>query len=168
MKKIFCLLLSALLLLGLSGCRFSSSGDFLEPVEFYYPRQSNHFSYGSEDGIFGSEIREASGHTDDLNYMLSMYMRGPQDPQLRSPYPSGCRIRDIRYNDDTLHLVFNEAFAELENVELSIACASLLRTCYAICDAKYVHVESVSDSKTINITLDADSFLLSGSSADAE
>ncbi len=168
MKRTFCLLLAAWMCCFFCGCHYGDSGDFLEPVEFFYPRQADDFVYGGADGIFGSEIREASGHTDDLNYLLSMYMRGPQDAQLRSPYPSGCRIKDIRYEDETLYLVFNEEFAELENVELSIACASLLRTCYAICDAKYVHVESVSDSKTISITLDADSFLLSGSSTDAE
>lgn len=166
MKKIFCLLFSAWMLLCLCGCHFGSSGDYLEPVVFIYPRQSEYFLHGDENGIFGSEIREASGHTGDLNYLLSIYMRGPQDAQLRSPFPAGCRIQDIQYKDETLHLVFNGEFAKLENMELSIACSSLLQTCYEICDAKYVHIESVSDSKTISITLDADSYLLTDRDAE--
>ena len=113
MKRTFCLLLAAWMCCCFCGCHFGDSGDFLEPVEFFYPRQADDFVYGGADGIFGSEIREASGHTDDLNYLLSMYMRGPQDAQLRSPYPSGCRIKDIRYEDETLYLVFNEECLKL-------------------------------------------------------
>ena len=42
MKRIICLMLVSAFLL-LSGCYYSESGDILEPVEFFYPRTTDHF-----------------------------------------------------------------------------------------------------------------------------
>ena len=168
MKRTGCLFLAALLFCCAAGCHYSDSGDILEPVEFCYPRHSDHFIYGGQDGIWGSEIREASGHIDDLNYLLSMYMRGPQSDHLRSPFPAQCRIQDIRYEDDTICLALTENFTNLENAELTIACASLAKTCFSISDAERVQITAVSASKTIDITLDKTSFLPADDSAAAE
>jgi len=79
-RRIFSLILTVILLISLSGCHYSdSSNDILEPVEFYYLRSSESFVYGSADGVIASEVREASGHTNDLTYLLSMYL--PQEAQ---------------------------------------------------------------------------------------
>ena len=66
MKRILCLILAVALFGALIGCHYKDGGEFLEPVEFYYPRLSEHFLYGAQDGVLASEMREASGHTDDL------------------------------------------------------------------------------------------------------
>ena len=84
MKRLICLLLVSMFIL-LSACHYSESGDILEPVAFYYPRTSEQFVYGAPDGVLAAEMREASGHVNDLEYLIAMYLRGPQDEGLRSP-----------------------------------------------------------------------------------
>ena len=70
MKRFFYLFLC--LCLFLPGC----SGELMKnPVTFYYPRRE--YQYGAEDGVISSEQREASGHADDLHYLLSLYLIGP-------------------------------------------------------------------------------------------
>lgn len=164
MKRLLCLLLGMLLLGSLPACHFSEGGDILEPVEFCYVRSSDQFLYGTESGVFGTEVREASGHRDDLNYLLSMYMRGPQSAQLLSPFPAGCRLRDIRYNGSTVCLVLTGELLTLENKDLTIACAALAQTCLGLSDATAVRIESEADGKAFSITLDASSLLLGESS----
>lgn len=161
MKRIFCLLLAVLLAGGLFGCHYSDSGDILEPVEFFYPRDSEYFVYGSADGVIAPEVREASGHTNDLPYLLSMYLRGPQDSALRSPFPVGCTLEEARMEDGTLFIRLSEEFSILENMELTLACAALAKTCLSMTDAMDIHINSQSDEKTVSMHLTADALLLS-------
>ena len=85
MKRFFCLLLC--LCLFLPGC----SGELMKnPVTFYYPRRE--YRYGAEDGVISSEQREASGHANDLRYLLSLYLIGPSSDELVSPLPWGTRL----------------------------------------------------------------------------
>ena len=157
MKRIFCLMLILLLVCGICGCHYSDSGDILEPVEFYYPRNSAAFVYGSEDGVIAAEIREGSGHTSDLNYLLSMYLRGPMDAGMYSPFPENCRLLTSYFEGDTVYVRLSSTFSTLENMELTIASTALAKTCLSIVDATYVHIDSVAEGKSISITLDADS-----------
>ena len=160
MRKVLCLTLTLLLLGGLLGCHYNESGDILEPVEYFYPRKSESFIYGSDDGVISSEIREASGHTNDLHYLISMYLRGPQDPALRSPFPAGSVLEEIRVENDTLYTRFSEEFAVLENMELTLACTALARTCLSMTDVTYVHIDSTAEGKTISMHLSEETLLL--------
>ena len=160
MKRIICLMLCMLMAAGLSGCLFHETSEFLDPVEFFYPRKSTDFIYGSADGVIGSEIREASGHVDDLNYLLSMYLRGPQDSVLRSPFPSGCSLEDIHAEGTTLHIRLSTEFTTLEGTELTLACAALAKTCLTMTDYEYISINAAGEIQTVSIVLDADSVLL--------
>ena len=141
----------------LIGCHYSDSGDILEPVKFYYPRNSSDFVYGSADGVIAPEIREGSGHTGDLKYLLSMYLRGPQDSELRSPFPADCKLLDVSVRGNALTVRLSSAFTALENLELTTACAALAKTCQSISDAQYISIYSASDEKTVSIALSAES-----------
>ena len=165
MKRFLCLMLAMLVLSGLFGCHYSDSGDILEPVEYFYPRKSASFIYGSVDGVFSAEIREASGHRDDLHYLISMYLRGPQDSNLRSPFPANCKLEEIRIEDDTLHIRFSKEFSTLENMDLILACAALTKTCLSMTDLSYVHISSHAEGKAFSIQMDADTILLADYSA---
>ena len=165
MNRVICLILTVLLLSSLCGCHFGKSADLLEPVEFCYPRRSDAFIYSADDGVLGTEMREASGHKDDLNYLLSMYLRGPQDNNLRSPFPDGCKLEEVRHGGNTVCLVLSAEFAALENVELTLACASLTKTCLGLTDASRIRIDAVSETKTVSITMDAKSLLLADYSA---
>ena len=165
MNRMICFMLALLLSCSLFGCHYNDSGDFLEPVEFFYPRRPENYAYGAADGVLASEIREGTGHIGDLTYLLSLYLRGPQDEGLRSPFPAGCKPEIVRQDGDTVYLVLSAEFAALENVELTVACASLTKTCLSLTDARQVRIDSTSESKTISITMNADSLLMSDYSA---
>ena len=165
MKQFICLMLTLLLLCGLFGCHYSESGDILEPVEFFYPRRSDAFVYGSEDGVLAAEVREAAGHAGDLNYLLSLYLRGPQRDDLRSPFPAGCTLEEVRSGGNTLCIVLSGEFTKLGGTELTLACTGLARTCLAMTDAQRIRIDAAAQEKTFTITLDADSLLLADYSA---
>ena len=162
MKRIVCLLLTALLF---SGCHYSESGDILAPVEFFYPRNTDSFLYGAVDGVLAAEVREASGHVGDLNYLITMYLRGPQEENLRSPFPAGCRLEDVRSGGNVLCIILSGEFTELENTELTLACAALAKTCLPLSGMERLRIDAVSDKKTFTITLNEDSLLLADYSA---
>ena len=97
MKRFLCLLLC--LCLFLPGC----SGELMKnPVTFYYPRRE--YRYGAEDGVISSEQREASGHTNDLRYLLSLYLIGPSSDELVSPLPWGTRLLGVSRENGTVTL----------------------------------------------------------------
>lgn len=165
MKRILCMTLVLLLVGCICGCHYSDSGDILEPVEFFYPRNSTGFVYGSAEGVIASELREASGHVNDLNYLLAMYLRGPQDAALRSPFPAGCRLEKVHAEDSTLYIRLSAEFAAVENMELTLACASLAKTCFSLTAYDHVCIDAAAAGKSIHMTLDADSLLYSDHSA---
>lgn len=141
MKRIIALLL---LMLMLSGCAISGS-KIKDSVTFHYLHvRSDDQVYDSyfADGIMGTESREAAGRRDDLNYLLTVYFRGPLDPELVSPFPMGCRILEIEQQDGLLRLQLNPILAEKSDMEITIACACLAKTCMELTDADTVQIES--------------------------
>ena len=164
MKRVICLMLALLLLL-LTGCQYNESGGILEPVEFYYPRTSEGFLYGTDSGVFAAEAREASGHTGDLNYLISMYLHGPQSENLRSPFPADCTLEQVRAGGNTLNIVLSEAFMQLEGTELTLACAGLAQTFLPISGMQRIRIDSGAGEKTFTTTLYRDSLLLADFSA---
>lgn len=164
MRRHLCIFLIFSLFLCLCGCSFGN--DIKDPVNFYYLRNSDSFVYGSENGVITPEIRESSGHTRDLSYLLSLYLRGPLDTELKSPFPSGCRIVEIRRESKALHLTLDGVFAQLENLDLTLACACLAKTCFDMSDAQEVKIDAVAPdgNSIINITFNRDSLVLEDNS----
>ena len=72
MKRLLTLILVVFLIVSMSSCHYSKSGDILEPVDYYYPRKTDAFIYGDAAGVITAEVREASGHIGDLKYLLTM------------------------------------------------------------------------------------------------
>ena len=107
MKRLLTLILVVFLIVSMSSCHYSKSGDILEPVDYYYPRKTDAFIYGDAAGVITAEVREASGHIGDLKYLLTMYLRGPQAEDLYSPFPADCTLEEIYIKDDTLYLHFD-------------------------------------------------------------
>ncbi len=158
MKKQIASLLVLTMVAGLFGCSFRSA--VREPVEFYYLRDS--FLYGASDGVITSEARERSGHGDDLAYLLSLYLRGPLDEELKSPFPADCRLVDLRLDNKTLRLTLDASFIQLEGIDLTLACACLSKTCFGLTDVQTVKVEAAvpDENSAFNITFTRDSLLL--------
>ena len=102
MKRIQCLLLAAALLLTLVGCTLSHKPE--HPVRFYFLRAADRYEYGSVDGVVTYEERDAAGYERDLRYLLTLYLQGPVDEGLRSPFPADCRLLTMSCKDGDLTL----------------------------------------------------------------
>ncbi len=152
MKRIVCL--GLLLCLLMPGC----ADPFKEPVTFYYLRKE--FQFGVEDGVIASEAREASGHTDDLSYLIALYLMGPANEQLTSPLPNGTRILTSRV-DQIIYLDLSDHAQDLADSDFTLACACLSLTCFGITNAQEVIITCGSRS----ITMDRDSLSLFDDSA---
>ena len=142
MKRIVIFMLIAALLL--SGCSIANQ-NIKEPVAFYYLRScSGNEDYKAyfSDGAIVAELREASGHKEDLFYLISMYLRGPLTPDLVSPFPSGSAVTRVIQDDQTLYVNLNAAAGNAEDLELTLIWACLAKTCMALTDATAICIES--------------------------
>ena len=162
MKKIMGFLLIISLIL--SGCAIGQDR-WKEPVTFYYLRahaNADDYNVFFKDGAMGSETREGAGHRNDLNYLISMYLQGPMDTKLESPFPTGCKVTDIHLDNRELTISLNAVVSQLNDMELTIASACLAKTCIDLIDVEIVHVEARSlDQKALfTRSFSADSLLL--------
>jgi len=144
MKRIICSIL--MLNLFLSGC--SVLGERIkDPVVFYYVREE----YQQDmDSVIGSEIREASGHRNDLSYLLALYTMGPSKETLRSPLPKGTTITTLGNDQDEMLLELSDASQKLTDAEYTLAAACLARTCWELTDTETITV--VCGDRTVSIT----------------
>lgn len=147
MKKTISLFL--ILLFFLSGCTFSGER-IKEPVNFYYLR--NNFDYRSNDGVIACEQREASGHLDNLSYLLALYRLGPSDEDLLLPFPEGTALLMMEATDEEIKLALGSNAANMSNAEFSLACACLTMTCLELTDAQCVTV--INGDHSITMTRD--------------
>lgn len=158
MKRLCALLLIGCLLL--SGCS-GFAERIKEPVTFYYLRSE--YLYFIEDGVIASEQREASGHRDDLSYLLSLYLMGPSEESLVSPLPKSIRILKTEQSDTGIVLQLSDTSNTMDDIAFSLAGACLALTCFDLTDADTVSITS--GERTL--TLGRDTLLLYDSSATA-
>ena len=134
MKRMICLILVSCLFL--SGC--GAFGEWIkEPVTFYYIRED--YQKNMEQVIV-SEVREASGHRDDLSYLLALYSMGPAEEELTSPLPGNTRIMPIERTADTIVLSLSENVERISDVDFTLASACLALTCMDLTNATQITV----------------------------
>lgn len=147
MKRYFAMFLLIPLLL--TGC----GNRLKEPVTFYYIRSG----YAADmSSVLGSEQREASGHREDLSYLMALYLMGPADEELQSPIPSGVSIVSAEQKNNSIIVHLSESSDSMTDAQYTLACSCLTLTCLEITDAEYVTINSGDRS----LTLRADSLLL--------
>ena len=162
MKRAICLILISVLLL--SGCSATTSRSD-NTVEFFYLRsfqtQEDYQAYFAEGAIV-PEKRDVSGHRDDLYYLLSMYLRGPLDSHLESPFPSGCTLTDVYRDGSTMTVRLSSGASLMDDLALTVASGCLAKTCMALADVDTVHIQSLSITNEIlfSITVTSDNLLL--------
>ncbi len=138
--------LAFLLCLILTGC--GQLGERIkEPVTFYYLRAE--YAYSTDSGIIGSEEREASGHKDNLSYLMALYLIGPSEEDLVSPIPRGIRFLSAEQTDTRVELKLSDTANVLTDAEFSLACACLTLTCLDLTGAETVTINSGSRSVTM-------------------
>ena len=143
MKKIACILLAASCLL-LLACSDTSA----ETATYYYCRDE--FAYGTQDGVIAPEQRDISGHVGDLQYLLSMYLVGPHDESLTSPFPGRTKLLSVRFQEDTVILEITGCSDLLAESQFTLGCACLAMTCLELTDAQYVTIVSADQKVTLS------------------
>ncbi len=150
MKRLLCLLLILSQLFPLLGCGKGHQ----DQATFYYERAE--YQYGSADAVLVPEARDITGHVGELRFLLSLYLTGPLDEKLTSPFPRGTRLEDLVLEDGSLRIYLSDIGSRVSQAQFSLACACLTLTCLELTSADQVTIHSGSRS----ITMDRDSLVL--------
>lgn len=150
MRRFLCIIILICLLL--SGCHFARER-IKDPVTFYYV--SNDFQETLTD-VITSELREASGHTNDLSYLMALYLMGPVEEDNRSPIPRGTRIYVVQNDASGVVLKLSDTPIRMTDAQFSLACACLSLTCLELTDADTITISNENRS----VTMTADTILL--------
>jgi len=134
MKKAIALVLICILL---SGCTVFESR-MLEPVTFYYLKAD--YVFGREGSVMVSEQREASGHRDDLSYLLALYLMGPTEEGHATPLPAGTRIFKLENDESTIRMKLSQHAHSLSDSQFSLACGCITMTCLELTSAEQVTI----------------------------
>lgn len=151
MKRILCILIC--LCCVLCGCSQGIEKP-KTPVSFYYLR--NDFSYGSDNCVIGTELRESFGHEKDYAYLLNLYLLGPTSDILAPMFPEGSSVVDFHQEEDTVIVTLSDNFAQLSGINLSTACVCLTKTVCAMTGCTQVTIQAqtqlLDSSKSITMT----------------
>ena len=146
MKRLTCLLLIGILLLTTAGC---TKGTKDSEVSFYYPRTE--FDHGNPDGVIVPEIRDVTGHSNELRYLLALYLQGPSDPELCFSFPEGTILVEFAQENQVIDITLSSKAAMMDDIDVMIACACLAETCFAISDAQQVHIQSLVSAAGLSV-----------------
>jgi len=138
LKRISPLMLLLATMMLLTACSFSKASN--NTVSFYYPRTEP--EYHEKDSVITIEEREIAGNTEDLNYILSLYMIGPLDDTLTSPLPKGSRLYSVIQENGSIRIILSDLDKTLNDVHFSLAAACLSLTCMDCAGAEEVTVQS--------------------------
>ena len=145
MKQLFCILV--ILLLFLCGCQKEDT------VVFYYcptdPLET------AQSSLLASEVRTVTGYTDNLFFLISLYLSGPLEPELVSPFPVGTKLHYTTTECPHITVKLQELPQTMSDSEFSLSCACLSMTVMELTGADSVTV--VCGNRTV--TMDASTLL---------
>ena len=147
MRKFFILLLSLLTAFSFIGCEAEDSNDE-ETKLFYYLRAD--ILYGAEDSVISSEVCE--WENTDPETLLIQYFRGPYSEYLVSPFPAGTKLLSVKKSEDSLLVYLSNNFDKLSDLEYTLACGCIAKTCFSLYDVTEVtiRVEGTDNSIILN------------------
>lgn len=111
------------LLLTLSGCGLANSK---QTVTLYYPRAE--YDYRSADGVIGQETRDITGHGSELRYLLDIYLMGPSNEKLRSPFPAQAKLESVEQGEDGVVITLSDVTG-LSDSRFTLGCYCLSLVC---------------------------------------
>lgn len=152
MKRIVCVFLTCLILFLFPACKSAEANE----ISFYYCRTSDAFRYFEEDGVIRTELRNITGHRNDLRYMVSLYLAGPMEEDLVSPFTNATRLIAAELTDQAVYIELSTHNKILTDAEFSLACACLTLTCMDFTSCETVTIVSGDRS----VTMDANSILI--------
>ncbi len=158
MKKWLLILLCLLVLSSAVGCGRDSA--HTDGVAFYY-RTASLSGAGLQ-----AEYREEFKPDDDLKTILRAYILGPETEELVSPFRSEHRVLTATVENDTVFITMSTSFANMQGLELMLACSCLTVTALELTGAQRVSIsaEGILLEGQASIVLTRDSLVLSDDS----
>ena len=150
MKRTLCFTLILSLLLGASGCSLLPENSE-NTVVFYY--EQTEYQYGQADAVVCGEKRDSSGHNHDLQYLLSLYMMGPVSSTLKSPFPEGMQVLDVKVRMDLVRVTVSEELNTLSDSRHSLALACLALTSMELSGQESVVIVCGEDHTVLDRTM---------------
>ncbi len=143
MKRITALLLTVSLLFCLIGCK-ADKPEIMDPVRFYYLRiqDPNKLYHGTTDSVILPEIREGQSLRQDYTALINLYLQGPLDSLIRSPFPSGSRLLNWTIDNEILSLTLSTEYASLTALDLTLANACLALTCLNLTELDTIQIQA--------------------------
>ena len=165
MKRILAILLCLAAAAGLCACAAKPQEAPVSPVNFYYRRAE--LSYEGSDGVILSEQREGSGHESDLNWLLAQYFSGPASEELTLPFRRGLRPVAWTQENGVFSLTVSQELGELSAIDLTVACACIAQTLFALtdCQAVTLRAEGVQLEGSDALSISREQLLLQDDSA---
>ena len=169
MKRVWSLLLAAVLLLG-AGCHGETEQNRYEnPVQRYYLYQDE--TTGEYAGALGAMGSEAAEFEEDVAAYIQDYLEGPQSPELRTPFPAGTSLEKCTLEDGTLTLELSDAFFALSGIDRTLATACIVYSMAALPQVEEVVLaapEGTGSDSLLATPLTPKSFLLFDDSATSD
>lgn len=148
MKRFTSIILMLAVMLSISGCSLFRRA---EQTDFYYLRTE--YLYHSSMGAVSKESREIG--SDDLEYLLKIYLLGPSDQNLRCPFPAGSMLQQVVQEDNTITVDLN-LNGSISDSLFTAGSGCIALTCFGCTDAETITVTA--GRHTVTIT--AESILL--------
>ena len=154
MRKGLILFLCLCIVLSFLACGTEHSED-MNQYHFYYLR--NDILYGAEDGVISCEFRERDDTVTDT--LLKIYFHGPVSEHLVSPFPKGTKLDSVKQYDDNLLVFLSHEFTHLSEMEHTLACACLAKTCFSLYDVSMITIRITGTDKSTTLSLDSLTFI---------
>lgn len=145
MKRNVCIALLLCVLFSLSACANEK-----DSTAFYYRRARFAYGTAAEDSVISSEKRNITGHSDELSYLISLYLAGPLGESLVAPFPQDIRLLRAYQSNSLLYIELSDVGDEFGSAQYSLACACLSLTCMEFTTAQEVNVVSGDRSVTMS------------------
>ena len=127
MKRAFGLLAVLLALVAAAACA-SGQPAAENTMTFYYLAADGEAAYRSDSGILAGEVRNLDALPETYAEILNAYFDGPEDPALRSPFPSGLRCLETSLDETVLTVILSEQYDALAGVDASVVTGCIVTT----------------------------------------
>ena len=139
MKKALAMLLIRAMLLAGAGCSRKSTPP-QQPIHFYYPVWN--VVYDGQTELIQLEVRDSAEYLDDVESLLNIYLQGPVDEALRSPFPKKVTVSRYSATTNTAIVELSSNFASLSGIDLTLACACIASTLFDLTQLERVQISA--------------------------
>lgn len=157
MKRLITVFL--VLILSITAVSCSNSPKPERSIQFYYCTEK--IKHGSKSGVIVSETRYFT-EAEMSSAIIAEYLSGPKSETLRSPFPAGLTVKDLKLGSARVEIILSDHIASQSGIDLTIACACIQKTIEDLTGIDSVQISA--ENEKINnqdvIIMESDSILL--------